>query len=81
MAYLDVVHLFVFFIQSGDQEVVRDVVQVATELEPWTSSGNVVSGTFALDFDQDFGIDDILTVPNVERFQKLETVGFRVDNN
>lgn len=43
------VGLAVFNVDGTDEQVIRDVVQMSTELEPGTSSRNVVGG--ALPFD------------------------------
>ena len=79
--YLDVVHLEVLLVEASDQKVVGDVVQVATELQPGTGGGDVVSGALALDLDQDLGVVELLTVPGVEWLEELEAVGLGVDNN
>lgn len=34
-----------------NEHVVGNIVQVATILQPWTSSRDVISGTFSFDFD------------------------------
>ena len=47
---------------------------MASELEPWAGSGDVVGGAFSLDFDQNFGVLYVFTVPRVEGLQELETV-------
>jgi hypothetical protein len=56
----DVVHLFVLRVETSDEEVVGDVVEVTSELEPWTSSGDVVSGALAFDLDEDLSVLEVI---------------------
>lgn len=64
-----------------DEHVVRYVVQMAAELEPGTSRGDVVGGAFALHLDKDGHIQEILPVPLGERFQDLETIALWINND
>lgn len=45
---LHIIHLFIFCIGGGEEHVVGDVVQVATELEPGSSGRDVVCRTLSL---------------------------------
>lgn len=45
---LDFVHRVVLSVDGTDQQVVRDVVQVATEFQPGSSSADVVGGALSL---------------------------------
>ena len=45
---LDLVYGIVLTVDCTDQHVVGDVIQVTTELQPWSSSTDVVCGAFAL---------------------------------
>jgi hypothetical protein len=49
---LDKVGLAVLNVDGSDQQVVRDVVQVATVLEPRTCHTDMICGTLALDLQQ-----------------------------
>ena len=71
----DVVHLFVLRVETSDEEVVGDVVQVATELQPWTGGGDVVSGALALDLDEDPHVGKVSADPLVEGGEELQSVG------
>lgn len=77
----DVVHLVVLRVETSDEEVVGDVVEVTSELEPWTSSGDVVSGTLALDLDEDLSVLEVLSVPSVEGGEELESLGVLIDDD
>ena len=71
---LDLVGLTVLLVDSTDQHVVGDVVQVATVLQPGTGHGDVVSGGLALALDQDGDVSGILLVPGGEATEELKTV-------
>lgn len=77
----DVVHLLVLGVETGDQEVVGDVVEVTSELEPWASSGDVISGALAFDLDEDLGVLEVLSVPGVEGSEKLKSRRLGVDDD
>ena len=77
----DVVHLLVLGVETGDQEVVGDVVEVTSELEPWSSSGDVISGALAFDLDEDLGVLEVLSVPGVEGSEKLKSSRLGVDDD
>ena len=53
---LDAVDLAILGVGGTDEEVVGDVVQVSTVLEPGPSHADVVGGALALCLDQDGGI-------------------------
>ena len=53
---LDAVDLAILCVGGTDEEVVRDVVQVPSVLEPWASHTDVVGCALALGLDQDGGI-------------------------
>jgi len=76
---LDLVGLAVGSVDGTDEHVVRDVVQVATVLEPRAGHGDVVGGGLALSLDQDGAVNSILAIPRSERLEDLETVGSRGD--
>jgi len=77
----DVVHLVVLRVKTGDQEVVGDVVEVTSELEPWASGGDVIGGAFAFDLDKDLGVFEVLSVPFVEGSQELKSIRLGVDDD
>lgn len=77
----DVVHLLVLGVETGDQEVVGDVVEVTSELEPWASSGDVISGALAFDLDEDLGVLEVLSVPGLEGSEKLKSSRLGVDDD
>ena len=52
---------------------------MASVLEPWTGSADVISGALALDLDEHRHVEQVLAVPFIEWFQKLKTVGFGVN--
>jgi hypothetical protein len=72
---LDLVGLTVLLVDSTNQHVVGDVVQVSTVLQPGAGHGDVVSGGLALALDEDGQIGSVLAVPCVEGREKLKTVG------
>ena len=43
---LDAVHFSILRVGGGDQEVVGDIVEMTTELEPGSSGGDVIGRTF-----------------------------------
>jgi hypothetical protein len=67
--------------QSSDQHVLGDVLQVSSESQPRSSGRDVVSGTLADDLDEDGGVNNVLSVPSLERLQKLESVRLGVDGD
>jgi len=67
--------------QSSDQHVLGDVLQVSSESQPRSSGRDVVGGTLSNDLDKDGSVNDVLSVPSLERLQKLESVGLRVDSD
>ena len=77
--YLDVVHIKIVLVQTGDEEVVGDVVQVTTELQPGTGGRDMIGCALALNLDQDLGTVDILAIPGLEGLEELEAVGGGVD--
>jgi hypothetical protein len=62
---LDVVGFSVGGIDGTNVAVVGDVSQVASVLEPRTSHGNVIGGTFTLGLDEDRAIEVVLSVPGL----------------
>jgi len=77
----DVVHLFVLGVETSDQEVVGNVVQMTSELEPWAGSGNVIGCALAFDLDEDLGVLEVLAVPGLEGSEKLKSRGLGVDDD
>ena len=67
-----IVHFIVFRVDSGDEEVVGNVVQVAAEFEPGAGSGNVIGRALALDLDKDLGVFQLFSIPNGEGREELE---------
>jgi hypothetical protein len=78
---LDLVCLAVGGVDSTDQHVVRDVVQVPTVLQPRSRHRDVVGGGLALGLDEDRHIQLVLSIPRLEGLQKLETVAGWRDGN
>lgn len=72
---LDLVGLTVGSVDGTDKHVVRDVVEMATVLQPWTGHRDVVGGGLALSLDQDWKVGSVLAVPGLEWLENLETVG------
>lgn len=70
---LNLVDGVVLGVDSSDEEVVRDVVEVTTELEPGTSHGDVIGCALALGLDEDLGASDVFTVPSSEGGEELKT--------
>lgn len=54
---------------------------MATVLQPWSSGRNVIGGALALNLDQHGHLSQILTIPDIEGFQQLETLTLGVDIN
>ena len=67
--------------ESSDQHVLGDVLQVSSESQPRSSGRDVVGGTLANDLDKDGSVNNVLSVPSLERLQKLESVGLGVDSD
>jgi hypothetical protein len=78
---LDTVDFTVLRVDSTDQHVVGDVVQVTTVLEPRTGHGDVIGSTLTLDLDQDRDFLKVLSVPLVEGLKELKAVGVRGDSD
>lgn len=71
---LDGVGLAVLSVDSTNQHVVRDVVKVATVLQPWASHGDVIGGSLALALDEDRDAVGVLAIPGLESSEELQTV-------
>ena len=78
---LDFVGLAVLSVDSTNQHVVGDVVQVSTVLQPWSGHGDVVGSGLSLALDQDREILEVVAVPWLKGLEKLETVRGRGDSN
>lgn len=77
LAVGQVVHLVglsVGSVDSANQHVVGDVVQVTTVLQPGAGHGDVISGSLSLSLDQDGQVGSVLAVPSIEGRQELQTV-------
>ena len=61
-------------VNGTDQTVLRDVLQVSSVFEPWSTGRNVVGGALALGLDENRGLDDVLAIPWLEWFEELESV-------
>jgi hypothetical protein len=70
----DLVLLTVGIIDSSQEQVVGDVVDVTTELEPWASLADVIGGALATDLDEDGAVDKVLAVPSVEGLERSKTL-------
>merc|ERR1719331_1656761 len=73
--------LLVLRVDGGDQQVVADVLQVATVLQPGPGGRDVVGGALALNLDQDSHVGQIRSDPLVEGSQQLQPVGGGGDIN
>lgn len=68
------VGLAVFSVDSTNEQVVGDVVQVPTKLEPGASRRHVVSSTLPFDLDEDLQVLQVLAIPLVKRLQELQAL-------
>jgi hypothetical protein len=59
----------------------RNVLQVSTVLEPWSTGRDVVGRALALCLDEDGSINDVLAVPSGEWRKELETVRSGADGD
>src|SRR5579859_1560800 len=66
-------------IDSADEHVVGNIIQVTTELEPRASHGNMVGGTFTFSFDEQFEAAQIGAFPCRERIEQLQARRFRIN--
>lgn len=64
-----------------DGRLTRDVLEMATVLQPGTTGGDVVGGALALDLDEDGEVLGSLAVPGLEGLEELETVRLGVDGD
>src|SRR3954470_13769910 len=62
----DLVCLAIGGVDSTNQHVVGDVIQVSTVLQPWTSHGDVVSCCLPLGLDEDGDVQGVLSIPWLE---------------
>jgi len=76
---VDAVGFSVLRIDSSDQKVVGDVVQMTSVFEPWTGHRDVVGGTFAFGLNEDRNLDIIFSIPRIERLQRLKSVTLRIN--
>ena len=67
-----VVGLVVEVVDSADEEVVGDVVEVAAVFEPRTCHGDVVGGTLAFDLDEEAEAFEVGAFPDREWIKELE---------
>jgi hypothetical protein len=63
------VRLIVLLVDSADEHVVRDVIQMAAVLQPRASHRDMVRGTLALGLDEYLSALDVLAVPLGERLE------------
>src|SRR5690606_13043924 len=64
-----VFYLIAFHIESIDganQHIVRDIIEVTSVFQPWTSHGDMVSSTFSVGFNQQFQTCKISAFPSRE---------------
>ena len=47
--------------------------------QPWTSGTDVIGGTFSLDFDQNWKVDEIFAVPRLKWLEQLKARALRVN--
>jgi len=78
---LNLVLLTVGVIDSSQEQVVGDVVNVTTELEPWASLADVIGGALATDLDEDRAVDKVLSVPSSERLKRSKTLAAFLERN
>jgi len=74
----DRVHFSVLTVNCRDQEVVGDVVEVTSELEPRSGGGDVICRALSFHLDEQLKVVVIVTVPLVEGSKKLQSVGVGV---
>ena len=72
------VHICIVYIRN--EHVVRDVVKVSAILEPGTSRADVVGGALLIDFNQDRGILNVLSIPLIKGSEELKTIAGKTDN-
>ena len=78
---LHLVALAVEGVHGTHQEVVGDILQVSTELQPRTCHGDVVGGTLALGLDEQRHVYQVLAVPRSERCEFLQAVAVWGDDH
>jgi len=78
---LDAILLLVGVVDGSQEEVVADVVKMATEAEPLASLGDVVGSALAADLDEDGCILDVLAVPSGEGLERSKTLRALLEGN
>src|SRR6185312_4524252 len=75
---LDVIGVIVEKIDGTDQHVVGDIVEMTAEFQPRTRHGDMIGGTLALGFDQEFQPLQVGAFPGCKRREELQppAVGF-----
>ena len=68
-------------VDRTEVEVARDVLEVAAVLEPWSGHRDVVGRELALRLHEHGEVDVVLAVPGGERFEQLEAVAGRADDD
>lgn len=78
---LDAILLAVGIIDCSQEQVVGDVVDVTTELEPWASLADVIGGALAADLDKDGAVNEVLVVPSSEGMKRSKTLATFLEGN
>ena len=68
-------------IDSSHEEVIRDVFEMSSELKPWASHRNMVSGALALCFYEEWHIVVVVAIPLGKRFEFLQALRIVIDNH
>jgi len=77
----DAVGISAVGVDGTNQTVLRNVLEVTSVLEPWSTGRDVVGRAFTLGLDQDWGLDDVLAVPSLEWLEQLQSVGRWADGD
>ena len=78
---LHLVRLAVDLVDSADQTVLRNVLQVTTVFQPRSTSGDMIGRAFSFHLDQHGHILRVLFVPWLEWSKELKTVALRVNSD
>ena len=79
-----VLHLVALTVEGIDgthEEVVRYILEVSTELEPWSGHGNVIGSTLAFRLDEQRHVYEVFAIPWGEWCEFLQAVAVWRDDN
>lgn len=81
LVVLNVISLIVGRVDGTNEAVLGNVFKVASVLEPWSTSGDVIGGALALYLDQDRAALRVFAVPSRERCEFLKALRLGVDED